>query len=59
MYDFGNNWEFTLQVEKTDIQSADRKPRVLEGKGLGIIEDGGGMGWEIFSAGEEVLMGKV
>ncbi|MBP3771212.1 MAG: hypothetical protein J6I53_00805 [Treponema sp.] len=47
MYDFGNNWEFTLQVEKTDIQSADRKPRVLEGKGLGIIEDCGGMGWII------------
>ena len=44
VYDFGDNWEFTLKVEKTDIQSADRKPRVLEGKGLGIIEDCGGIG---------------
>ena len=44
VYDFGDNWEFKLKLEKTDIQSADRKPHVLEGEGLGIIEDCGGIG---------------
>ena len=45
-YDYGDNWEIDVtlnSVEKQEI-SLSLLPRVLEGKGFGIIEDVGGVG---------------
>lgn len=45
LYDFGDSWTVPLQVEKVirDMEgTANSFPRVLDGKGRGIIEDSGG-----------------
>jgi hypothetical protein len=45
-YDYGDNWQVNLTLEcceKVEIYAGDL-PRVLEGKGFGIIEDCGGIG---------------
>lgn len=45
-YDFGDNWEITVELEKmyvNDSSPASVFPRVLEGSGFGIIEDCGGV----------------
>ena len=46
VYDFGDDWTINLILEKsnfaTDLPSS-KLPNVLEGKGLGIIEDCGGV----------------
>ena len=44
-YDFGDNWEVKLTLEKALDESElglVQLPRVLDGKGYGIIEDAGG-----------------
>lgn len=44
-YDFGDNWQFEVLLFKVSIDSETPKsefPRVLHGKGFGIIEDCGG-----------------
>lgn len=46
-YDFGDDWRVPVTLEKTldDAEvSGKRRPCVLAGKGLGIIEDCGGIG---------------
>ena len=46
-YDFGDDWEFRIKYEAvvvTDEISAKNPVKILEGKGLGIIEDCGGIG---------------
>ena len=46
-YDFGDGWEVALVFEKNIIDKAlpgRELPRVLEGEGMGIIEDCGGPG---------------
>ena len=45
-YDFGDNWEVVVKLEKMsndDTTPASDFPRVLEGAGFGIIEDCGGV----------------
>ena len=45
-YDFGDNWEVIVKLEKVysdDTTLASDFPRVLEGAGFGIIEDCGGV----------------
>jgi hypothetical protein len=45
-YDFGDNWEFKCELEKSGVEvEADKKefPKILDGKGYGIIEDCGGI----------------
>lgn len=45
-YDFGDNWEINVKLEKIIIDEVLSKkglPRVLKGKGYGIIEDCGGV----------------
>ena len=45
-YDFGDNWEVVVKLEKMssdDTAPASDFPRVLEGAGFGIIEDCGGV----------------
>ena len=45
-YDFGDNWEVVVKLEKmsnNDTTPASDFPRVLEGAGFGIIEDCGGI----------------
>ena len=45
-YDFGDNWEVEIKLEKAssdDTTAASDFPRVLEGAVLGIIEDCGGV----------------
>lgn len=45
-YDFGDNWEVDVSLEKVyqdDTSTASVYPRVLEGAGFGIIEDSGGV----------------
>ena len=45
-YDFGDNWEVVVNLEKMfsdDTTQASDFPRVLEGAGFGIIEDCGGV----------------
>lgn len=45
-YDFGDNWEINVKLEKIIIDKVLSKkglPRVLKGKGYGIIEDCGGV----------------
>ena len=44
-YDFGDNWRFNIVLEKVFKDKETRAtefPRVIEGQGLGIIEDCGG-----------------
>ncbi|GAF41304.1 hypothetical protein FC83_GL000029 [Agrilactobacillus composti DSM 18527 = JCM 14202] len=45
-YDFGDGWEIELKIESIDKRevSLTTLPKVLEGKGYGIIEDVGGPG---------------
>lgn len=45
-YDFGDDWEFKIVCENTDASDLlnGTQPFVLDGKGLGIIEDCGGIG---------------
>ena len=46
-YDFGDSWEVKIKLEKIILESSlpgNQLPRVLEGEGLGIIEDIGGVG---------------
>ena len=45
-YDFGDNWCFTIVLEKIfedESISGKELPRVIEGEGFGIIEDCGGV----------------
>lgn len=45
-YDFGDDWQFLIKLEKIiDIADLANKemPRVLKGKGYGIVEDCGGV----------------
>ena len=45
-YDFGDDWEINVKLEKIIIDETLSKkdlPRVLKGKGYGIIEDCGGI----------------
>lgn len=47
MYDFGDGWEVTLELEdiiQDKALSGRELPRVLEGEGFGIVEDCGGPG---------------
>lgn len=41
-YDFGDNWEFKIKLEKIINESSDKNSIILNGKGKGIIEDCGG-----------------
>lgn len=46
-YDFGDGWEFKIQLDKKDIPAdkpEDAYPYIISGKGYGIIEDCGGYG---------------
>ena len=46
VYDFGDDWTINLILEKANFEtdlSSSKLPNVLEGKGLGIIEDCGGV----------------
>lgn len=46
-YDFGDGWEFKIQLDKKDIladKSEEAYPYIVSGKGYGIIEDCGGDG---------------
>ena len=43
-YDFGDNWEFKITLEKIIEDSVQTESEILEGKGYGIIEDCGGTG---------------
>jgi hypothetical protein len=45
-YDFGDGWEIKLKIEKLDDQnelSAKNLPRIIAGKGFGIVENVGGV----------------
>lgn len=44
-YDYGDGWEFEVNIKKVDDYArAPKYPRILSGKGLGIIDDIGGVG---------------
>lgn len=44
-YDYGDGWEFEVNIKKVDNSArAPKYPRILSGKGLGIIDDIGGVG---------------
>lgn len=51
IYDFGDNWEHTVKVEKI-IEYDSRSPRVLKYKGPNMIEDCGGI-WGFEECREE------
>lgn len=41
IYDFGDNYEFVIEIlELVELDEIFRIPRVIDGKGYGIIEDG-------------------
>nr|WP_303093689.1 hypothetical protein [Limosilactobacillus mucosae] len=45
-YDFGDGWEMKLKIEQLDDQnelSAKNLPRIIAGKGFGIVENVGGV----------------
>ncbi|MCB6623725.1 plasmid pRiA4b ORF-3 family protein, partial [Mediterraneibacter sp. 210702-DFI.5.30] len=45
-YDFGDGWEIKLKIEQLDDQnelSAKNLPRIIVGKGFGIVENVGGV----------------
>lgn len=43
-YDFGDDWEFEVTLKKIiDSDGSEELPRVLSGKGYGIIDDCGGV----------------
>lgn len=42
-YDFGDDWYFLLTVRKVLEEESNEYPIVLDGKGLGIVEDCGGI----------------
>lgn len=47
LYDFGDDWEIKLKIEKFDVDvdaSKTQVPQVLKGEGYGILEDCGGIG---------------
>ena len=46
IYDFGDGWTFPVRLEEIidDKVYEEASPLVLEGEGLGIIEDVGGVG---------------
>ena len=46
IYDFGDGWTFPIRLEETidDKVYEEASPLVLDGEGLGIIEDVGGVG---------------
>ena len=46
IYDFGVGWTFPIRLEETidDKVYEEASPLVLDGSGLGIIEDVGGVG---------------
>lgn len=59
LYDFGDEWEFDIKLKKIiqDQVYEEVSPWVLDGSGLGIIEDCGGIGGlerilEVFSKGK-------
>lgn len=59
LYDFGDGWEFDIKLQEIikDQVYEEVSPWVLEGSGLGIIEDCGGIGGleriqEVFEQGE-------
>ncbi len=41
LFDFGDNWEFKIQTEGLNVESAIRKPRVLEKHGKAPEQYGG------------------
>ena len=45
-YDFGDDWTFPIRLEEIidDEVYEEASPLVLDGEGLGIIEDVGGVG---------------
>lgn len=44
-YDYGDGWEFEVDIKKVDNSAlAPKYPHILSGKGLGIIDDIGGVG---------------
>lgn len=46
-YDYGDGWEFEVNIKKIDNSTPVPKyPRILSGKGLGIIDDIGGV-WSL------------
>lgn len=50
-YDFGDNWEHLIKVEKL-VEYEHRYPTVLKFKGPNMIEDCGGI-WGFYNCGEE------
>ncbi|GAB2028164.1 plasmid pRiA4b ORF-3 family protein [Lactovum odontotermitis] len=44
-YDFGDNWEIKVTLENSEVADSleNKLPRVIKGKGFGIIEDVGGV----------------
>lgn len=46
-YDYGDSWEFEVNIKKIDAsQKQPKYPHIISGKGLGIIEDIGGV-WSL------------
>ncbi len=59
-YDFGDSWYVKVKLETlnvSEIISADELPRVIKGKGFGIIENCGGV-WGLEEIAEGLRTGK-
>jgi hypothetical protein len=60
-YDFGDCWYVAVKLEKlkvTEVISADELPRIIKGKGFGIVEDCGGI-WGLEEIAEGLKTGNV
>lgn len=48
-YDYGDGWEFEVNIKKIDdTKEPSKYPYIISGKGLGIIDDIGGV-WKIIT----------